>query len=91
MTNIANKRIIKRKNDVLDLKVEPTKKALKKNEIQAQYNSLLQKYEELANENVIPKEEKKQNFKAMCMLEETIKILGERTDSKNVDKNSVTV
>ena len=87
MVTTGNPRI-KRKNDS-DNKIEPAMKALKKNDIIIQFKALQQKYESLEKQNNLLLEEKKNHLEAIVLLEETVKILDNK--SSRVEKTSVTV
>ena len=88
MVASGNQRV-KRKNVSSETKAEPTKKALKKNDILLQFKALQEKYEALVEENNILLQEKKNNIESIRLLEETVQIL--ETKSSKVEKKSVTV
>ena len=67
--------VVKRKNDSKEVKTEPAKKALKKNDLLIKYNNLQQKYDALEQEHKLLGQDKKQNIEAILMLEETVKLL----------------
>jgi hypothetical protein len=65
----------KRKNKSTDLKIEPAMKALKKDDIILQYNALLEKFEAMKDQNMLLLQEKTNHVEAILLLEETVKIL----------------
>ena len=81
--------VVKRKNDSKEVKLEPAKKALKKNDLLIQYKNLQQKYDALEQEHKILVQDKKENIEAILMLEETVKLL--EIQSNKVEKKSVVV
>ena len=66
MVNTAGKR-----KNITEIKYEPTKKALKKNEIMQEYDDLKTKYFVLEQEFKSLYEENKKNLEANKLLEET--------------------
>ena len=98
MTPSGNDRVVKRKIKDIETKVEPVKKALKKNEILSHYAALQQKYEALEKENRLLVEENRllvdqgqKNMEVILLLEETVKLLEARASASKVEKTSVTV
>ena len=65
----------KRKQESLDVKIEPARKALKKNDLIIQFKDLQQKYEKLEKQNMILLQEKENCTESILLLEETVKIL----------------
>ena len=74
MTSKANQRV-KRKNEFSDLKIEPSLKALKKDDIIARFIALQSNYNNLEKKNRSLEEEKKVHLEAIQLLEETVKVL----------------
>ena len=72
----------KRKN-VTEIKYEPTKKALKKNEIMQEYDDLKTKYVVLEQKFKSLYEENKKNLEANKLLEETVQLLEARINQKS--------
>ena len=87
MTSKANQRI-KRKNEFSDNKLEPNKKALKKEDIIAHFNALQASYNVLQKKNIILEEEKKTHLEAIHLLEETVKVLETKSNKKKADKKT---
>ena len=84
-----NTRVQKRKNNVSEVKSEPPKKALKKNEILAEYKNLREKFEILQKEHELLLENQKTNVEAICLLEETVIILENSLASSSVKTNPI--
>ena len=82
MTSKLNQRA-KRKNNFLDAKNEPNMKALKKEDIIAQFNVLQAKYNILESKNKAMEKENKTHIEAIYLLEETVKILKEKINAEN--------
>ena len=79
----------KRKNKSSDLKIEPAMKALKKDDIILQYNALLEKFQAMKDQNMLLQQEKTNHVEAILLLEETVKILENK--SSHIEKKSITV
>lgn len=91
MTSRINQRV-KRKNNFVDAKIEPNMKALKKEDIIAQFHALQANYDILENKNKVLDEKNKALEKenethreAIYLLEETVKILEKQS---NVEKDT---
>ena len=87
MTSSGGPRL-QRKNENLDKKTEPARKALKKNEILLQFDALQQKYLKLEAEHQVLLQEKERFIEAISLLEETIQVLeakNEKVEKKSVD------
>ena len=89
MTSKVNQRV-KRKNNFLDAKNEPNMKALKKEDIIAQFNALQAKYDILENKNIAMEKENKTHIEAIYLLEETVKILEEKSNAEKHTKETQT-
>ena len=94
MTSKVNQRA-KRKNEFSDKKNEPNLKALKKEDIIAQFTALQAKYSilelkvlDLEKKNVSLEEEKRTHKEAIDLLEETVKVLEEKTDKNKIDQKT---
>ena len=86
MTSKLNQRA-KRKNNFLDAKNEPNMKALKKEDIIAQFNALQAKYDILENKNIAMEKEIKTHIEAIYLLEETVKFLEEKRNAEKQTKD----
>ena len=85
-----NTRVTKRKNNLNEVKAEPPKKALKKNEILAEFTALQKRFEDLQNENQVLLVNQKSNLEAINLLEETISVLENKINvSKAENSNSI--
>ena len=84
-------RVEKRKNNITETKMEPPKKALKKNEVIAQYKSLQEKFQILQEQNRVLLENEKKNIESISLLEETVNILEEKVNAPKKEKSIVTV
>ena len=91
MCAMANSRVLKRKTDSNEPKVEPARKALKKNELHIQYKALQEKYDIMKKQNARLLQEEKKHIESICLLEETVKLLEERDHTSIVEKLSVPV
>ena len=80
---------LKRKNISTESKAEPVKKALKKSDILLQLRALQAKYDTLEEEHNHLIEEKKGDVESILLLEETVKLLENRTSK--AEQKSVTV
>ena len=94
MTSKVNQRV-KRKNNFPDTKCEPNLKALKKEDIIAQFNTLQASFDNIVKRNTVLEkknkdleEKNKSHIEALQLLEETVKILEEQADLRNADKKS---
>ena len=92
MTSKVNQRV-KRKNNFLDAKIEPNMKALKKEDIIAQFNALQANYDILQNKNIVLEKkiealenENKTHIEAIYLLEETVKILEKQSTTEKQTK-----
>ena len=85
MTSKLNQRA-KRKNNFLDAKNEPNMKALKKEDIIAQFNALQAKYVILENKYIAMEKENKTHIEAIHLLEETVKIFEEKSNTEKQTK-----
>ena len=92
MTSKVNQRV-KRKNNFLDAKIEPNMKALKKEDIIAQFNALQANYDILQNKNIVLEKkiealenENKTHIEAIYLLEETVKILEKQRNTEKQTK-----
>ena len=97
MTSKVNQRA-KRKNEFSDKKNEPNLKALKKEDIIAQFtalqakNSILElKVLDLEKKNVSLEEEKRAHKEAIDLLEETVKVLEEKTNKNKIDQKTTEI
>ena len=88
---LNNARVQKRKNNVNEVKTEPPKKALKKNEIMAEFKTLKEKFENLQEENRILKDNQMNNIEAINLLEETISVLENKLTSSNRGKDLMNI
>jgi len=88
---MSNTRAEKRKNNATGVKVEPPKKALKKNEVLAQYKALQEKFTDLQVENKLLIENQNKNIEAINLLEETVSILETQLNISKVEKEVITV
>ena len=86
-----NTGVQKRKNNAIEVQNEPPKKALKKNEIIAEFKALKEKFDNIHEENRILKENHKTNLEAISLLEETVTVLEDNLTSLNVDKDSINI
>ena len=82
-------RVEKRKNNITETKMEPPKKALKKNEVIAQYKALQEKFQILQEQNRVLLENEQKNIEAISLLEGTVNILEENANKET--KSVVTV
>ena len=94
MSSKGNQRV-KRKNIFSDTKIEPNMKALKKEDIIAQFDALKAKFDILEKKSIVLEKKnislEKDNMthiEAIHLLEETVKILETRANQSNVDKIS---
>ena len=83
MTSKINPRL-KRKNEFSDKNIEPSLKALKKDDIIAHYTSLLAKYNILEQKNIVLEKEKITHLESIRLLEETVNVLEEKINPKIV-------
>ena len=84
-------RTFKRKNNSIETKAEPTKKALKKTEIIIEHKTLQEKYKVLEEKhNLLLKENVKHN-ESIQILEETVNIFERKINSAMIEHKSVTV
>ena len=88
MNSKVNQRV-KRKNNFSDAKIEPNMKALKKEDIIAQFNALQANYDILVNKNkdletknMALEKENKTHIEAIFLLEETVKILEKQSNAQ---------
>ena len=88
---MAYTRVEKRKNNITETKMEPPRKALKKNEVIAQYKSLQEKFQILQEQNRVLLENEKKNIESISLLEETVNILEEKVNAPKKEKSIVTV
>ena len=72
-----------------EVKSEPPKKALKKNEIIAEYRALKEKFEVLEEEHRVLIENTQTNIEAISLLEETISILESKLNASKVEKEHI--
>ena len=79
---MSNTRVQKRKNNAIEVKNEPPKKALKKNEIIAEFNILKDKFENLQEEKRVLLENQKTHIEAISLLEETVTVLESKLASR---------
>ena len=79
----------KRKQESVDVKIEPAMKAMKKNDLIIQFKDLQEKYERMEKQNMILLQEKENHIESILLLEETIKILDNKASS--VEKTSISV
>ena len=86
-----NARVAKRKNNVNinEVKIEPPKKALKKNEILAEYTALQKRFEHLQNKNKVLLANQKTNLEAINLLEETIAELEKKRVVSNMENKNL--
>ena len=94
MTSKVNQRV-KRKNNFPVTKCEPNLKALKKEDIIAQFNTLQASFDNIEKRNIVLEkknkdleEKNKSHIEALQLLEETVKILEEQADLRNADKKT---
>ena len=92
MSSKGNQRV-KRKNTFSDTKIEPNLKALKKEDIIAQFDALKAKFEILEKKNnliekknISLEKDNKIHIEAINLLEETVKILEIQANPSKVDK-----
>ena len=88
---MGNARVVKRKNNSVETKIEPVRKALKKNELLVQFNVLEKKYETLEREHNLLIQQEQKNLEAISMLEETVQLLENVAAGPPVETESVTV
>ena len=92
-----NSRVVKRKVNASGAKIEPPKKALKKNELVDHVNALQEELTKIKEENRILIENEKRHIEAIHLLEETITVLQnnknntEKEHKKTVDNLEETV
>ena len=94
MTSKVNQRA-KRKNNFCDSKIEPNLKALKKEDIIAQFNTLQAKFDLLEKKNIVLEKknlslekEKNTHIEAIHILEETVKILDNQSNLSKLEKDT---
>ena len=94
MSSKGNQRL-KRKNLFSDTKIEPNMKALKKEDIIAQFDALKAKFDilekkniDLEKKNISLEKNNMTHIEAIHLLEETVKILETQARPSNVDKIS---
>ena len=63
----------KRKQDSVDVKIEPAMKAMKKNDLIIQFKDLQLKYKKLEEQKMIVLQEKENHTESILLLEETVK------------------
>ena len=86
-----NSKIGKRKNDISELKIEPPKKSMKKDELLAQYNFLLKLFNDVREENKILQQNQKkseveiENLKQKLLAEVDQKVILENSDKEHVN------
>ena len=97
MTSKINQRA-KRKNEFSDKKIEPNMKALKKEDIIAQFTALQAKYNilevkvlDLEKKNKSLEEEKRTHKEVIDLLEETVKVLEEKANQNKIDKKTAEI
>ena len=70
--------MVKRKNNSVETKAEPARKALTKNEIILQFNALDEMFRIVEEENNQLLEQHEKDLEAISLLEETVKLLEKR-------------
>ena len=83
-----NTKVGKRKNIVTEVKIEPPKKALKKNELLVEYNALKKRFDSLIDENKILLEDQKKKEEAIKNLEETVDLMKNEIDTIKKDNKA---
>ena len=85
-----NSRVVKRKGNASVAKIEPPKKALKKNELIDQAHALQEELTNLKEENRILSENQKKHIEAIHLLEETVTVLqSKKNDTEKEHKKTV--
>ena len=86
-----NSKVGKRKNNTSELKIEPPKKSMKKDELLAQYNSLFKLFNDVREENKILQQNQKkseaeiENLKKRLLAEVNQKVALENGDKEHVN------
>ena len=85
-----NSRVAKRKVNASVAKIEPPKKALKKNELVEQAHALQKELINLKEVNRILTENQKKHIQTIHLLEETVTVLqNKKNDSEKEHKNTI--
>ena len=85
-----NSRVVKRKGNASVAKIEPPKKAVKKNELIDQAHALQEELTNLKEENRILIENQKKHIEAIHLLEETVTVLqSKKNDTEKEHKKTI--